>query len=180
MTDTVKSDPTYLIDYITGKPVPDVGAEANRQVVARFLVESLGFNKAEIEVDVPLELEIDGENYRSAVDLAVILAGRYLMVFKCAAGSLGSREREILSAARLLTSDQVPLAIVSDGKTAQVYDTLTGKKRGDGLDAIPSRSDLVANAGQLSGRPLSAEQHRREKLIFRTYDSMNVNVSRNR
>jgi hypothetical protein len=102
------------------------------------------------------------------------------MVIKCAAGSLGSREREVVSAARLLTDYQVPLAIVSDGKTALIFDTLTGKKQGEGLDAIPVRSNLVVLARQFTWQPLSAEQQRREKLIFRTYDSMNVNVSRNK
>ena len=178
MNDAAKQDPEQRIDYITGKQIPDVGAEANRQAVARFLVESLGYNKADVEVDVPLELDIDGETYRSVADLAVRLGERCLMVIKCAAGSLGSREREVISAARLLTDYQVPYAVVSDGQTALIFDTLTGKQLGEGLDSIPSRSELAVQARQFAWQPLSAEQHRREKLIFRTYDSMNVNVSR--
>ena len=36
------SDDT-LVDYITGKTVANVGAEANRQAVERFLVQKKGY-----------------------------------------------------------------------------------------------------------------------------------------
>jgi predicted type IV restriction endonuclease len=178
MNTSAKNAPAPLIDYITGQSIPDVGAEANRQAVERFLVASRGYAKTEIAVELPIEIEIDGENYRSAADLAVIIDGKYLMVIKCAAGSLGSREREVLSAARLLVDYQIPLAVVSDGRTALVFDTLTRKKRGEGMNAIPSRSELVDMARDFTFAPLAPEQRKREKLIFRTYDSMNVNVNR--
>jgi hypothetical protein len=96
-------------------------------------------------------------------------------VIKCAAGSLGSREREVLALARLLVAYQIPWAIVSDGATALVFDTLTGAKRGEGLTAIPTRQELVDNAHRLTLRPLSTDRRKREQLIFRSYDSMNVN-----
>jgi len=171
---------TSLTDYITGQTIPNVGAEANRQAVEVFLVETQGFAKAEIEVDRPLEMKIDGKLYRSTADLAVKIDGKYMIVIKCAAGSLGSREREILAAARLLVEYQVPLAVVSDGHTALVFDTLTGKKRGQGLAAIPSRQELVAFTRTIFLAPLPSDRREREQLIFRSYDSMNVNVSRPR
>jgi hypothetical protein len=65
------------------------------------------------------------------------------MAIKCAAGSLGSREREILAAARVTSEYQIPFAVVSDGKTAVVLDTLTGEKLGEGMQQIPSRQKLV-------------------------------------
>ncbi len=167
-----------LTDYITGRIIPDVGAEANRQAVEIFLVESQGFAKSQIEVDTPLEMKLDDEVYRSTADLAVTIDGQYMIVIKCAAGSLGSREREVLAAARLLVEYQVPLAVVSDGRTALVFDTLTGKKRGEGLDAIPTRQELADYAGTISLAPLPSDRRKREQLIFRSYDSMNVNVIR--
>jgi len=167
-----------LTDYITGRSIPDVGAEANRQAVEVFLVETQGFAKSEIDVDKLIEIEIDEEIYRSTVDLAISIDGQYMMVVKCAAGSLGSREREILAAARLLVNYQVPLAVVSDGLTALVFDTRSGKKRGDGLSAIPTRQELSHYARTVSLEPLAPDRRKREQLIFRSYDSMNVNVIR--
>jgi hypothetical protein len=99
------------------------------------------------------------------------------MAIKCAAGSLGSREREILAAARITAAYQIPFAVVSDGKTAIILDTLTGKKIGEGMKSIPSKQKLLAYEKKSPFPELPKERLRREKLIFRSYDSMNVNRS---
>jgi hypothetical protein len=163
------------IDYITGKTIADIGSEANRQAVERFLVEEKGFSKEDIEVSLPIAVDIDGENYHSRLDLVVCVGGRRLMAIKCAAGSLGSREREILAAARITDTYQIPFALVTDGKTAVLLDTVSSKKIGEGLSIIPSKQALSSYAKNAAFLPLATERLRREKLIFRSYDSMNVN-----
>lgn len=168
-----------LIDFITGENLPDTGAEANRQAVEKLLVHEKGFAKSDIEVDANIELFIGGQPYRSQIDLIVSVGTTRFMLIKCAAGSLGSREREALAAARLVESYQIPLSVVSDGKTAIVLDTSSGKKKGEGLDAIPTRDDARRRLKTLVLQPLPAEKTEGEKLIFRTYDTMNVNVRRN-
>jgi len=165
-------------DYVTGKEVPNIGAEENRQAVERYLVEQKGFLKENLEIDAPLEIDIRGETYRASVDIVVAAAGRRLMAIKCAAGSLGSREKEILSAAKLLERYQLPLSVVSDGKTAIVIDTLSGKTLGEGLLAIPSREDLSNRFQEDDFQPVPENRLEQVKLVFRSYDSMNVNVAR--
>jgi hypothetical protein len=172
-----------LVDYITGETVPDVGAEANRQALERFLVERIGYLKSDIAVGLEVVLEVGERPYRSAVDLVVSVPRSdrdgdsvQIMAIKCAAGSLGSREREVLSAARLVNSAyQIPFAVASDGATAIVLDTLTGKNRGEGLEAIPSRQAAIGLLDTLLFQPLPADRREREKLIFRSYDSQNIN-----
>lgn len=168
-----------ITDFVTGEKIPDVGAEANRQTIERILATEKGYTKKDIEVDAPLEVTIGNEPYRSSVDLVISVDGTRHMVIKCAPGSLGSREREIVSAARLLDEYQIPVSVVSDGKTAVVLDTVSGKKMGEGLDAIPSKKALQETAKSLELQSLPEKRLEREKLIFRSYDSMNVNVGRN-
>lgn len=168
-----------VVDFITGKEVPDTGSEANRQAVERLLVEEKGFDKSDINVDTPLEIRVAGEPYCSTADLVIRVNGRRFMLIKCAAGSLGSREREALSAARLLDTYQIPFAAVSDGKTAIVLDTVSGKRIGEGLDAIPAKEDALKQFQGLPLFPLSDDRREKEKLIFRSYDSMNVNRAGN-
>lgn len=178
MTERRKPTP-MLLDFITGKPIPDIGAEANRQQMVRFLVNEKKFSKNDIELDVDIRLTIAGDPYHSQIDLVVGLDDtRKVMAIKCAAGSLGSREREILAASRLLTAYQIPLSVVSDGKTAIVLDTVSGKKIGEGLSAVPSKDEAVKRFGTGPLLPLPDERRDREMLIFRTYDVMNVNVGR--
>jgi Type I restriction enzyme R protein N terminus (HSDR_N) len=180
MPDTLKPY-TMITDYLTGRQIPNIGAEENRQAVERFLVEAKGYSKDDISADVPIEIMIAGKPYSSQVDLVVTAgpAKKRIMVFKCAAGSLGSREREILAAARLLDEYQIPLAIVSDGKTAIVLDTISGKKIGEGMDAVPAKDAAISKSDTYRFTALPPERREREKLVFRTYDSDNVNVQRN-
>ena len=171
---------SMITDFISGKEIPNVGAEENRQRVAQFLVAEKGFSKEDIAVDVDIEMTVAGETYCSQIDLVVSVDGGStpFMAVKCAAASLGSREREILAASRLLCENQLPFSVVSDGKTAIVLDTVSGKKLGEGLNAIPSKDEARKKLKTLQLRPYPKEKREREKLIFRTYDSMNVNVGR--
>jgi hypothetical protein len=171
-----ENNPDIIVDFITGQSVPHVGPEINRQRVERYLVEERGYHREEILVDAPIAVDIDGETYRSTVDLVVRIDERPLIAIKCAAGSLGSREREIVSAARLLTDSPLPLAVVSDGSDAVVLDGGSGKKNGSGMAAIPSREEAVVMAQANPLSPVPADRLAREKLVFRSYDSMNVNV----
>jgi len=172
---------TMIKDFVTGREVPNVGAEENRQAVEKFLVEEKGYGKEDINVDVNIAITVAGQPYRSQVDLVVSAdsGNTRFMVIKCAAGSLGSREREIVAAARLLEKCQIPWAVVSDGQTAIVLDTLSGKKTGEGLDAIPSKEEALTQLKAYTPMGFPKERREREKLIFRTYDIENVNVQRN-
>ena len=180
MPDTLKPY-TTITDFVTGKDVPNIGAEENRQAIERFLVEQRGYLKEDLQIDADIEISVAGELYRSQLDLVVSTDGgkTRFMAIRCVAGSLGSREREIVAAARLLENYQIPLSVVSDGKTAIVLDTVSGKKTGEGMAAIPSKKEAIKNLESLELQPFPKNRLEKEKLIFRTYDSENVNVQRN-
>ncbi|MGD8470578.1 MAG: type I restriction enzyme HsdR N-terminal domain-containing protein [Desulfobacterales bacterium] len=182
MTETLKPY-SMITDFATGKEIPNVGSEENRQMVERFLVNEKGYSKEDVAVDVDIEFTVGGETYRSQIDLVVSIDNESgstpLMAIKCAAASLGSREREILAAARLLAENQIPFSVVSDGKTAIVLNTVSGKKLGEGLNAIFSKAKAREVLKELKPLPFPKEKREREKLIFRSFDSMNVNVGRN-
>ena len=88
-------------------------------------------------------------------------------------------KKVILAAARLLEENQLPFSVVSDGKTAIVLNTVSGKKLGEGLNAIFSKAKAREVLKELKPLPFPKEKREREKLIFRSFDSMNVNVGRN-
>jgi hypothetical protein len=141
-------------------------------------VTQKGFAKSDIAVDEGVELTVQGEPYRTIIDLVVSVDGTRFMAVKCAAGSLGSWEREITAAARLIDHHQLPVAVVCDGKTAVVIDTVSGKRTGKTMAAIPSRTAARDQLQSEALQPLPAERRQREALIFRSYDTMRVNVQR--
>ena len=172
-----KNNPDTIVDYITGASVCNVGAELNRQQVERYLLEEKGYLREDIIVDAPIQMEIGGEVYRSKVDLVIQIEGRPLVAFKCAAGSIGSREREAISAARLFATAPMPLAVVSDGADATVLETTRGKSVGKGLAAIPDRDQAIRLSRSEPLPAIPPDRIARERLVFRSYDSMNINVA---
>lgn len=167
-----------ITDFVTGEKVPCIGAEETRQRLERFLVETKGYDKKDIEVDANLEFAIGDETVRSNVDLVVAVGGKRFMVLKCVPGSLGSRHRETLAAARLLDTYQIPFAVITDAKSADVLDTITGQIIDQGMDAIPSKDRAVEQMAKLVLEPFPEAKVKRERIIFRAYDDMVVNVKR--
>jgi hypothetical protein len=165
-------------DFITGQEIPNIGAEENRQQAARFLVESKGYEKTDVEIDPVLEFEIGDDKILSNVDLVVRVKEKRFMVFRCVAGSLGSRHRETLAAARLLDTYQIPYAIVTDGKKAEILETVTGQLVAESMAAIPSKEEAEKQVDNLSFEPYPESKVARERIIYRSYDDMNVNVRR--
>lgn len=167
-----------IADFATGKNIPWVGPEENRQAVEKFLINDRGYDKSDIEIDAPLSFVVKNEACQSRIDLIVSVGKIRVMAVKCVAGSLGSWEREALAGARLVDTYQIPFTLVSDGKAAILLDTITGKIAGKELAAVPTKTDA---AQYLKGHvPVALPDRRleKERLIFRTYDVMNVNVVR--
>ena len=157
-----------LIDYITGKEIPNVGPEESRQTFERLLVEKKGYDRQEIRVNEPICVTFKGEEYHSTLDLAVYCNDKPLMAVRCIAGSLGSYEREILAGARLVYDVQIPLSVATNGIDALVRDAVTGEEKGQGLDAVPSKKEAL---GMDLERPaFPPEKKEREMIIFRSYN----------
>lgn len=177
---TTSSTPPVLTDYLTGNIIPDVGAESHRQAVLRFLMEEKGYTRDTLWVDAPIHTRIGDSLYHAKIDL-IVKAGEPLvpfMAFKCCAGSMGSREREIVAAARIFDMTMIPLSVVSDGRDATLIDTATGKPLSYGLAALPSPPEAAHQLARRPPGPYPEDRLEREKLIFRTYDQDNVNIIR--
>jgi hypothetical protein len=181
MADALKPYQT-IKDFVTGKNIPEIGAEANRQKVERMLIQKKGYSREDIEVDADIAFEAAGETYASMIDLVVSTDGgtNRCMVLKCVPGSLGSCEREIVAAARLLDPRyQIPVAVVSDGVNAIVIDANTGKNIGEGMEAIPDKMTAQNLMATATLKPCPENRIERERLIFRTYNCEYVNVAKN-
>jgi hypothetical protein len=167
----------YIIeDYITGKPVRNIGPEASRQLFEKFLVDDKGYDKTDIVVDEKIVVQFKGEDYVSKIDLIVSVDSTPLMAVTCVAGSIGSFEREILSGARLVYDIQIPFAITTDARDAIILYTLTGKKRSQGLNTIPSKTEAIALLPTLEFKPIDPDRIEKEMIIYRSFNLEKVNI----
>ncbi len=161
-----------LQDYLTGEELVDTDDERIRQQLSRMMVEDLGYHRHELEPRHCIETLFTRNFVRSVIDLTVRIDGRQAMIVRYGPGSLVSRERSALAAARVLNSDyQIPLAVVTNGRDALVLDTATGKTVAEGMTAIPRREQLLARLPSLVFLPLQEETKRmREKRILNAFD----------
>jgi hypothetical protein len=148
-----------------------LAAEA-RKMVFYLLVEKKGYLPEDIEKRVIFEVKLGQETAYSSVDFLISIAGKKAMVIKCAAGSLSSRERQVLAAARLVGSTPVPVAVVADPVNAEVLDVATGKVVGEGFGAIPVRDRIIQLLSEYSFTPLSPERLEKEKRILLAFDAI--------
>lgn len=166
----------YIVnDYITGKAVRNVGPEAIRQVIEKFLVKTKGYDKQDIRVDEPIIVQFKGQDYVSAIDLIVCCRQKPVMAITCVAGSTGSYEREILAGARLVYDYQIPFAVSTDARQASVMETLSGKLIGRTMDAIPSKETILKQINALSTLPFDPAKKEREMIIYRSFNLEKVN-----
>jgi hypothetical protein len=97
---------------------------------------------------------LGSETAKSSVDFLISVDGMIAMVIKCAAGSLNSRERHVVAAARVLGDFQIPVAVVMDPMNAVVLDGVTGKMTGEGL----SNRKRMPDAFGVNRRPPESER----------------------
>lgn len=161
-----------LRDYLTGEELPDTDDERTRQDLARVMVEEKGYAKSDLEPRRFIETLFATQFVRSNITLTVSLDGRRIMVIRYAPGSLVSRERSAIAAARVLEEEyQMPLAVVTNGRDAELLDTGNGQVLATGMDAIPNYPQARELLPTLVFRePLDEKKRERELRILNAFD----------
>jgi len=159
------------LDFVTGEEIVDTDDERVRQALARLLVEEKGYAKEHLEPRLTIETLFAKQFVVSKIDLVVKINGRRLLLLRYGPGSLVSRERSAIAAARVFDPEQrIPMAVVTNGKDAEFIDTLTGTVLGNGMAAIPWREDLEAMAQFMDFSPYPEKNRERELRILNAYD----------
>ncbi len=161
-----------LRDYLTGEELPDTDDERCRQQLARLLVEGRGYATGELQPRLAVDTVFNGQFVRSVVELTVTLDGRRVMIVRYGPGSLVTRERPAIAAARILEPGyRIPLAVVTNCRDAELLETKTGAVLGTGMGCIPDRQRVEAMLESLEFEPFSDEEKReREARILNAFD----------
>lgn len=161
-----------LRDYLTGEELVDTDDERIRQDLARMMVEEKGYVKEALEPRRCIETLFTTQFVRSNITLTVSLEGKRVMVIRYAPGSLVSRERSAIAAARVLEDVyQIPLAVVTNGRDAELLDAATGQVLATGLAAIPDYRQAQELFPALVFRErLDEKKRERELRILNAFD----------
>ncbi len=161
-----------LRDYLTDEVIVDTDDERYRQKLARLLVEEKGYGKRELQARLKIETLFAKNFVVSTIDFVLSVAGKRLLVLRYGPGSLVSRERPALAAARVLDEEYViPLTVVTNGEDAELLDTWSGKVLAVGLSAIPSRAqaEVFGQEARYASLP-DGPQRQMELRILNAYD----------
>ncbi len=158
------------VDFITGETIVDTHDERARQKIARFLVEEKGYSKSDIEVRREIPLNVDGNRATAKVDFVIRLDGKAFAIIIFGPGSLVTRERSTLAAARLIESYAVPFAVVTNGEGAQVLETKSGRLIAEGLEAIPSKGEALERMRTLTFEKVPEKRLEKEERILYVFD----------
>jgi hypothetical protein len=164
--------PDKLTDCLSGKEIPFTNRDNIRQKILTFLLEEKGYRKEDFRLDREIRFDLDGQKVVSLVDISVVFSGRTVIVWKCASGSLVSRERQIIASARLLEDYVVPFAAVTNGADLELLDSLSEKVIGCGFGCVPSRKKLAKDIEETSFRPAKGKKIVNEQRILYTYDGI--------
>ena len=161
-----------LQDFLTGEELPDTDDERYRQQLAMLLVEEKGFSTTELLPRLFIETQFNDQLVKSVVELTVCIAGRRVMIIRYGPGSLVTRERPAIAAARILDPDyRIPFAVVTNLRDAEFLETKNGKVLSTGMNSIPDRKKLVEMMGGLELEPFLDEMGReREARILNAFD----------
>ena len=161
-----------LRDYLTGEELLDTDDERIRQELSRLMVEEKGYHRDELIPRRTIDTLFSRSFVRSLIELTVTVAGRELLILRYGPGSLVSRERAAIAAARLLNPGyRIPLAAVTNGSDAELLDTSTGAILACGVQSIPDRRQAESLLASLSFLPPPAgAQREREMRILNAYD----------
>ena len=161
-----------LTDYITGEELTDTDDERIRQSLARIMVEEKGYCINNLQPRNTIESLFNRNFVTSTIELTVLETGKQFMIVRYGPGSLVSRERAAIAAARVLNKEyRIPLAVVTNGEDAELLDTRTGKIKGYGLESIPERSIAAGLISQLEFLPpIEGIKRERELRILNAFD----------
>ncbi len=164
--------PDRLTDCLTGHEIPFSNKDNIRQKVLKLLLEEKGYMREDFAIDREIRFQVDGRQVISTIDISIILGGITSMVWKCASGSIVSRERQILASARLLEEYIVPFAAVTNGIDLEFLDTSTGNVIGCGISSVPSKEELFDNLKAFPLKPVNQKKLFTEQRILYTYDAI--------
>lgn len=136
--------PAKMQDFLTGETLPDTDDERGSSATGPLAGGAVGLRQT--GTGAPADHYFDfGNRVVSTIELCARIEGRRLFILRYGPGSLVTREKAAIAAARILDPDyRIPLAIVTNGRDAELLETAHGKVLATGMDCIPDRQQAKA------------------------------------
>ena len=149
-----------LKDLVTGEMIPDTHDERSRQQLAQQLMGPCGFTRNEIRKGVKLDISSVGKKASLQVDFLVSFKGKVCFLIKYAPGSLVTRWKSAIALSRVIVPYQIPMAVVTNGKDADILDGKSGSLIRSGFDALPGKDEFEKKFDDFDFTPVSDKKRK--------------------
>lgn len=153
-------------DFLTGRTLADTHDERARQQIAKFLVNEKGYARSEILAGQQLHLELDGKTGMVFVDFIINQGQEAVMLILFRPGSIVSRRRTAVAAARIFTQKAIPFAAITNAEDAEILETSSGKVIGTGLESVFHKNDTGRIIENHQSMILPENRREKEKRIL--------------
>jgi hypothetical protein len=149
------SNPHHLVlgqltDILTGAVLTDTYDERYRQKIAGKLIFDKGFEPADIQNNIPVEVCAGRSKAMVKIDFMIEVQGKIIALIKFAPGSLVTRRLSTLALSRIVTPYQIPVVVITNGEDAEIIDGGTGKLVSTGLENLPDKEKITKDMGSWS------------------------------
>lgn len=159
-----------LVDYISGDTIVDTHDERYRQALAKLLVDEKGYHKSDVVSRRKLTIRAGDKCAQIQIDFSILVEETIVMIIRYGPGSLVTRHRPTLAASRIMTTYQIPIVVVTNGRDAHVLDGQTGHIISNGIDTIPSKETILGLYPSDNLRPIEPDRVEMEQRILYAYD----------
>ncbi|MDX9785655.1 MAG: type I restriction enzyme HsdR N-terminal domain-containing protein [Desulfobacterales bacterium] len=159
-----------LSDFLTGETLDDTLDERDRQQLATFLVEQKGYQKSDILPRQRILVSAGACRAHIPLDFTIHLSSIIGMIIKYGPGSIVTRRRSTLSLSRICAPYQVPIVVVTNGKSAEILDGESGNILSEGLETIPSRRQLEKTLSAATMTKIDEKRFEMESRILYAFE----------
>ncbi|MBW2367558.1 MAG: type I restriction enzyme HsdR N-terminal domain-containing protein [Deltaproteobacteria bacterium] len=159
-----------ISDFLTGELIEDTHDERYRQKLAKWLVQGKSFLKSDISPRERIIVTAGDNRAEVPLDFRIRPTDKTGMIIKYGPGSIITRHRSALALARLAAPYQIPIVVVTNGRTAEILDGWTGRRLATGIKQLPSRQELVNTMAQSKWTAISPKQIEMESRIVYAYE----------
>lgn len=159
-----------LVDFITGETLDDTLDERYRQALAHLLVEQKGYFKTDIRPRNNIMVSAGRNRAYLPLDFQVAVSSVMGMIIKYGPGSIVTRHRPALALSRVVAPYQIPVVVVTNGRTADILDGGSGKILSHGLETLPPMTRLKEIVSKTPLLPISKKRFDLESRILYAYE----------
>ncbi|MCX8030925.1 MAG: hypothetical protein N3A59_05010 [Thermodesulfovibrionales bacterium] len=142
-----------------------------RRVIS-FLIHSKNYSIDDFEINKLFKIDLGNITFEALADILIKERDRSVVVVKCVTNSLDSWERYAMAFCRVADREQIPIAIVTDGESLRIIDSVSGSVVDGIINLFPEKGEIGQFIKKQTIKKLPASKIELEKRIVYAFEGI--------